>query len=332
MRFRIRFADQIVGALIVFAFLTLLVVVVLLGRSQRWFSRDARYRAHFDSASGIAPNMEVQYRGFAVGTVKGRLLPTDRVEVDFVIFEEYAARVTEGSLVELQASPIGLGNRFLFYPGLGTDRLEEGSVVPRRGTTEAKELAARGLTSITESGDDIAKLLSRAGTLLEYLNNTARHLDEALAGTSDTAIGRIVGSVEGGLAPLSSLSTDAASVLASLQRDLEPILADLRTVTGKLAEPGGTVSSILDADGPVNAAIEPALESVTGILRSLERTAEFLPAQLPQLAALLAETRTVLHSVEGLLVALRNNPVLKKGFPDEVSTRSGGTSARNIDF
>jgi ABC-type transporter Mla subunit MlaD len=157
-------------------------------------------------------------------------------------------------------------------------------------------------------------------------------MDEALTGTDATAIGRIVGSVEDGLAPLSSLSTDAASVLAGLQRDLEPILADLRTVTGKLAAPGGTASSLLDADGPVNAAIEPALESVTGILRSLERTAEFLPAQLPQIAALLAETRTVLHSVEGLLIALRNNPILKKGFPEEVSTQSGGTSVRDIDF
>ncbi|MDR2516716.1 MAG: MlaD family protein, partial [Spirochaetaceae bacterium] len=167
MRFRIRFAEQIVGALVIFAFLSLVAVMVFLGRSQRWFSRDSRYRAHFDSAAGISPNMEVQYRGFAVGTVKGRLLlPTDRVEVDFVIFEEYAARVTEGSLVELQASPIGLGNRFLFYPGLGTARLDEGAVIPRRGTPEAKELAVRGLTSITESGDDITKLLSRAGTLL----------------------------------------------------------------------------------------------------------------------------------------------------------------------
>jgi phospholipid/cholesterol/gamma-HCH transport system substrate-binding protein len=333
MRFRIRFADQIVGAFIILALLVLVVVIVLLGRSQRWFARDPHYKAYFESAAGLSPNMDVQYRGFPIGSVKTRrLVADDRVEVDFTIFDSYAGRVTKGSLVELQASPIGLGNRFLFYPGLGTVQVEEGSAIPRRGTPEAKELALRGLTSITESGDDISILLSRAGSLLEHFNGIAAQLEEALAGTSDTAIGRIIGSVEGSLESLPGITGDAEALLADLQRNLDPILANVQSLTDQLADPNGTIGSLLDGEGALNTSLESILGSVTGMLQSLERTVEFLPGQLPQIAGLITEVRTVLHSVEGLLISLRNNPILKKGFPTEVQTQSGGTSARDIAF
>jgi phospholipid/cholesterol/gamma-HCH transport system substrate-binding protein len=333
MRFHIRFADQIVGALIVIAFLVLVAATVFIGRNQRWFARDFHYRAHFESAVGISPNMEVQYRGFPIGIVKGRHLSAeDLVEVEFTIFDTYGARVTEGSLVELQASPIGLGNRFLFHPGRGRNQLQEGSVIPRRGTPEAKELALQGLTSITESGDDVSILLSRAGSLVEHLNSIAGQLDSALAGNSDTAIGRIVGSVENTAAGLPGITGETQALLADLQRHLDPILRDLQTLTSQLSDPEGTVASLLDGEGSLNTGLESSLESVTGILRNLERTTEFLPAQLPQVAVIIAEARTLLQSVEGLLTALRNNPILRKGFPEDPRTGSGGTSARDVAF
>jgi phospholipid/cholesterol/gamma-HCH transport system substrate-binding protein len=329
MRFRIRFADRIVGASIIFALAVLIVVLAFIGKGQRWFARDPRFRAFFDSATGLAANMDVQYRGFSIGRVKSfRLAANDQVEVIFAIFDSYADRVTEGSLVELQVSPIGLGNRFIFYPGLGTEPLEELAVIPRRGTREAKELAVRGLVPVTEGRDDISLLISRAALVLENLANASALIVEAVNGSERSSLGRIIANVENTTAELPAITGNAADLIAGL----DPVIADLRSLSAQLAAPDGTVGRLLDGGGALSQGIDSALASLTGILQSLDRTARFLPPQLPQIAALITEVRGVLHSVEGLLVSLRNNPILKNGFPQEVNSRTGGTGARDIDF
>ena len=102
MRFRVRFADQIVGILAVAALLGVIVVIFALGSNQRWFARDYRYKAYFESAIGLSANMPVLYKGFTIGNVKNiHLTESDTVEVTIAIFDNYADRVREGSLVAL---------------------------------------------------------------------------------------------------------------------------------------------------------------------------------------------------------------------------------------
>jgi phospholipid/cholesterol/gamma-HCH transport system substrate-binding protein len=71
---------------------------------------------------------------------------------------------------------------------------------------------------------------------------------------------------------------------------------------------------------------------VAGILESLETTSKFIPRELPQIARLISEMQTVLRSMEGVLISLRNNPLLKKGIPPEVNSGSAGTGARDVSF
>jgi phospholipid/cholesterol/gamma-HCH transport system substrate-binding protein len=131
MKFKIRFADQIVGFLIIAALISLIFVVFMLGTQQRWFAKDFFYKTYFDSAAGLGDNMVVQYKGFPIGNVRSVTLTNDdRVEVSFSIYDQYQNRVREGSLVELIVSPIGLGNQFIDSPGLGVDVQEEGALIP----------------------------------------------------------------------------------------------------------------------------------------------------------------------------------------------------------
>jgi phospholipid/cholesterol/gamma-HCH transport system substrate-binding protein len=109
MTFTIRFADQIVGFLIILGLGALVFVVFMLGSNQRWFSRDYQYKSYFSSASGLGNNMAVLYKGFTIGHVKSfDLAGDDRVEVWFTVFDTYVSRVRHGSAVEVIQSPIGL--------------------------------------------------------------------------------------------------------------------------------------------------------------------------------------------------------------------------------
>ena len=324
MKLMIRFADKIVGAFIILAIGILIFVIFMLGSSQRWFSRDYQFKSYFTSAAGLSQNMAVQYKGFTIGHVKSiKLADDDRVEVAFTIFDTYIDRVRTGSLVEVLVSPIGGlgGNQFMFYPGLGTELVPEGETIPIANSSEGKRLMAMGLANRPEQDDSINNIMVRAGNLLGSLNDLILDVQEAFEGTDRTSLGRTLANVE-----------DRTSDFGEILRELEPVLANLRGFSDSLADPDGSVMSILNTDGDVYANLVSSLNAISGTLQNLEKTSDFIPAQLPQLAALLADLHIALLTAEDVMVALTNNPLLKGGVPQRVQTRAGGASARDVEF
>ena len=166
MKFRIRYADKVVGIFIIVALLSLVFVIFLLGRTQRWFSRDYSYITYLTTASGINRNMPVIFRGINIGNVKSfRLTEDNQIEVIFVIHSEFNDRARQGSLVEMSVSPIGFGSRFIFHPGLG-EALEEGDLVPLRGSPEGLALEVLRLTNTPPNDDPIAVLMAQAPVIV----------------------------------------------------------------------------------------------------------------------------------------------------------------------
>ena len=340
MKFKIRFADQIVGFFIVLSLVSLVFVIVMLGRAQRWFAKDVSFSTILPSAGGLSKNMAVQYRGFTIGNVKTfYLTDNDDVEVIFTIYEEYGDRVRQGSTVEMMISPVGLGNQFLLHTGRG-EILAAGAFVPVVGSAQAKELVRQGLAIEPRHDDSISLLMNRVSSVLGQL-------DEALGpGTDETEIGVIVSSVRETLVGAKTLPDtidqtlgDALGIVEGLQSDLKPILSnlddiltDIHSITTELNDPDGLLYTVLDTDKDVYVNLVKSLEALAGILESLEKTANFIPGQLPQIAGLITDVRVALKTAEDVLVALTNNPLLRRGVPQRPDSQSGGTSPRDIRF
>ena len=331
MKFKIRFADQIVGFFIVFSLVSLGFVVVMLGRTQRWFAKDISFTTVLPSAGGLSKNMAVQYRGFTIGSVQDfHLNENDYVEVIFIIHEGYTDRVKYGSVVELMVSPIGLGNQFLFHPGIG-DVLEEGAFVPAVGTAQAREFIRQGLVTLPQRDDSINLLLSRANTIMDEVNKVLGHVEVAIGeGTNDTEIGLIVGGLQRTLSGVERLPNEANRLISDLRFQINPILENLNTLSAELSSSDGLISTVLDTDGEVYTGLVGALGSLSGILASLDRTIAFIPTQLPQLGSLIGELRVILGTAEDVLIAVTNNPLLKGGVPVRPEPRT--TGPRDIGF
>jgi phospholipid/cholesterol/gamma-HCH transport system substrate-binding protein len=326
VKFKIRFADQIVGVFIIFALLALVFVIFMLGSRQRWFVKDYEYKTIFDTATGITENMAVQYKGFSIGNVKTiKLNDADEVEVIFSIHKEYGNRVKEGSLVELEVSPIGLGNHFFFYPGRGETPIEPGGYVPAVNSSQGQSLVQQGLSNIARRNDSIASIISRVDVLLRDING-------AIAGSDATSLGRTLAGVEGAVSNVRSISEDLEDQLAPILADIRRIAANLETVSAELADPEGAVSAVLDINGEVYRNLEASLKSVSGTLRNIEKTTDYLPRQMPQIVALISELHTVLKSAEDVLTAVLNNPLLKNGVPDRTRTSPDILGPRGIQF
>jgi phospholipid/cholesterol/gamma-HCH transport system substrate-binding protein len=344
MKFTVRFADQIVGFFIILALAVLIFVIFMLGRSQRWFSRDYYFKTYFSSAQGLSENMPVQYKGFTIGHVKSfDLAEDDRVEVRFYIFDTYYSRIRAGSLVEIMVSPIGLGNQFLLHPGLGLEPIGEEELIPAVNSPEGRHIREQGLAQVPTHDDSISLILSRLSSTLESANialadisSISTQVESAFEGDDSTAIGRIIGNTERSIAGIESMTESLPSIIddsiASVLNQISPIIANLDELSAKLNDPDGSVSRVLSSDGEVYTNLVEALDAVSGTMRNIEKTSAFLPAQLPQLAVIISDFRNALKSAEDVLIALSNNPLLRNGIPERMETRSGGTSPRDISF
>ena len=326
MKFKIRFADQIVGIFIIISLVSLVLVIVLLGKSQRWFAKDKFYTTILPSAAGLGKNMPVQYKGFAIGNVKTfYLTENDYVEVAFSINEEYCDRAKMGPMVEMMVSPIGLGNQFLFHSGRG-DLLAENSFIPAVGSVQARELVRQGLAVEPYHDDSITLLMNRVSIAFDNLNRILGEVEEALGPGSDyTEIGKIVGSVQKTLAGAEGIPKSVDQAMA----ELVPALANINGILAQANDPNGTLFRIMDSDEAVYTNLVSSLGSVSSILDNLDKTTA---SQLPQIAGLIMELRTTIKSAEDVLVALANNPLLRKGVPERAESQSGGTSPRDIQF
>jgi len=273
MKLMIRFADQIVGALIIIAVGILVFVIFMLGSSQRWFIRDNDYVTYFSSASGLSQNMSVQYKGFTIGRVKliQFNLADDRVDVQFSIFKEYTDKVKKGSRVELVSSPISAlgGNQFLFYPGRGIEKdpLPSGTLIPPVNSPESQNLPDKHLTSVPARDDGIGNIISQVSITLGKLN-------EALGdGGEQNKLTVIVNDLVQIISDLHVLVAKLSNDLdvEKLMGDLIPVIANLREVSDKLKAPDGTVMSFLNSEGDLYGNLDKTLEAASGTLQQLGR-------------------------------------------------------------
>jgi len=321
MKLSIRYADKIVGTLIVLALATLIIVIVMLGTSHRWFSNDNQYRTVFTSAAGLSPNMPIQYKGFTIGLIRKYGLTEDNtVEANFIIFEQYIDRVRMGSVVEIIVSPIGLGNLLIFHPGRGTDRVQEGGFIPEINSIEGKILLSGGLVDRQDSAaDTINHFVGQADNILNQVNEIL-----------DTVLISLVGL--GGADHITQIIKDVETTTQSIAMQLPPIMENMETVTSQISAPSSSVMSLLDSNSPIFRDITASIHSISEIIENLNKTSEFIPTQLPQIALMLTDVSVALRSAQDVLVAVSNNPLLRGGIPQRVETSPGGAGYRHLEF
>lgn len=340
MKFKIRYADQIVGILTIVALLALVLVILLLGNKQRWFSKDYNFTSTFETASGMSVGMPLQYKGFTVGKIKTITLNDNNlVDVSFCIYDTYYDRAKEGSVIELIVNPIGLGNSFLFHPGNGTALIRENSFIPRADSAEGIALIDGGMVTIAKRDDTITNLIAQVNPLLTNINDTLTQLNGAFKGTGKGPLAETMSGVASTMTNVSGITSGIYGSMDELLADVtkatknvEAITANFETLSAQLTDPTGLVPKLVDPDGTMFASIEGSLKAVEGTLNNVEDSSSILKSQVPQIARLIEELRIALVKGQDVLEALRNNPILKNGVPEQVESDSSGTNTRNIEF
>jgi phospholipid/cholesterol/gamma-HCH transport system substrate-binding protein len=332
MKFRIKYADKIVGLFVIVAAGFLAAGIILLGANQRWFAKDIRFQTRFASAAGASPGAAIMIRGFQVGKVtKVRLNAENEVDAEFVIYDSYYPKVKEYSILEMVTSPIGLGTQLLFHPGKGDKLAEPGSFIPLADSEEGKDLVERGLVDIPVKDDTITRLLAGVNPLIENANKTVVTVNRTL-----TEINRALAGESSG--PLGSIVNDASGAVANIQR----ISKNLEATTDAIRDPTGLVPRLLDAKGSIKTILDDKNElynSINGSLVEMQKTLKnlqditgSLSDEMPSIAVTLDESRTAIKQAQDVLIGLKNNPLLKGGIPDRVERQPQSQSMREGQF
>jgi phospholipid/cholesterol/gamma-HCH transport system substrate-binding protein len=371
MKFKIKFADQIVGLFILVAVVFFAVIVILIGANQRWFAKDYSFVTQFQSATGVAPGTAIFMKGFTIGKIDRITLNEDNgVDAEFHIYDSYYDKVREYSILELTVSPIGLGSQLLFHPGLGETQLSEGAFIPTADSIEGETLIEQELVLIPPKDDTITRLLANVNPLLENtnktvvtINRTLTEVNRALAGQSTGPLGNIVTDASAAAAALPGTMEDVDAVIEDVQVQVSELMAQvngllvqvssllsefeaigsnvaattesIRDPTGlvpKLLDPSGSLKTLLDDDNALYKKILSIVGEADKSVKSLQSIITGLNGEMPKVAAVLNETRTAIQQAQDVLEGVKNNPLIKGGVTERVEQESLYRAMREGSF
>jgi len=330
MKFKIKFADQIVGTLSIMAIAALVFIIFFIGSKQKWFVPKHPYYTILSSASGVSEGMGINYKGFTIGKLtKVALTEDDKVRIDFYISDEYIQKSLTGSIIEMAASPIGLGTSCTFYPGNGTEIIPDESFIPEKSSAEAKELISSYMVTIPENSDGISAIIGTAMGLVSDIDSLVVELRDAFAAKTGTK------TLDDGQTVEDPASNGALKdILLNVDETLSQvaqIMANLEVLTANLSDPQGLVPKLLESEASKGtfdqlfASINTTIADVNGISTSVNE-------EMPQISVLMSQVQIMLQQIQDVLEGVKNNPLIKNGVPTRVDGESSAPKSREDKF
>ena len=302
MKFKIKYADQIVGILSLIAIIALIFIIFLIGSTQKWFVPKHNFYTVISSASNISAGKTITYKGFEIGKIKNFSLDDDdKVVVNFYITDDYKNKIVQNSIIEILTSP--LGSSVVFFPGNSIIPLEDNSFIPERASEEAKTLIRMRKVSVIEQTDSINTLLAMATTLVTDIDTLVKQINIALEGDQNT--------------PLSFTVTQ-----------LNAILSNLNQLT---AEGSGLIPKLLE-DENAQGSISNALVQLDATMTDITKITSSVESNMPGISILISQMQTLLKQMQDVMEGLKNNPLLKNGISEKPEKENAAPKLREDNF
>jgi len=337
MKFRIRFADQIVGLFILLAVLGLAGILILIGANQRWFAKNYHYYSRFNSAASLSVGQSIKLKGFEIGKVNTiSLTPQNQVDIEFYIFDTYYEKVRPNSVLELAVNPLGIGGGLSFHPGKNNlSPLEELSFIPSLDLEQGKELVKKDLVDMPKGQDEIVAIMNKVGPIMDEVYSALASTNTLIASINDAITGHGEGPVAEMLAQLTVTTTKVSESMYNVKgilANIEDITSEPTGLVTRLLDPKGSIATLLDDDNVIFNQILIALEEVNAIIAQLSDFTKYVNSTQPQISGLLEKSKVALDEGKDVLEAVKNNPLLRGGITEKREQQTTFQSYRDEDF
>lgn len=351
MKFKIRYADQIVGLFTIIAVVCLAVLLIFMGINQRWFSKNYYFNTRFLSAQGLKIGMPINLKGFQIGQINSISLTEDNnVEVEFYVYEKYYEKVKPNSIIQHVISPIGIGSDLVFHPGkYSGSPLEENSFIPSYNLKQAQDLIKekvvdipQGDNTVTRIVNQIDPLLANVNMLLESFDELSNTINTGLKGDLKGPVGDTIDNVAAITDNIKIIISETANRINILLDNAADISGNINTLTANISDPEGLVPKLMGGDGTAAALfsdnrelynnLNAILENLDTMTNELNKFTSYLNESTPQITGVLEESRGALKEGKAVLQGLKNNPLLRGGITEIEGQDNTFNNHRDEDF
>ena len=300
MKLKLRQIDFWTGITSLCGFIILVILILVMGKTQNWFEKKYTYYTLLDSAQNVSIGMPITYKGFSIGKITHiQLTKQNHVKINFVIYENYLSLMTQNSILELSITPFGLGTNFNFYSGKSPILLKQNAFIPEKKSEFAQKIIQLNLVSLYPSTDVLNQILKSTESLLVKANELLTTLDLTLQASPSVPLGNILFQLEKNFT-----ATDS-----------ENFLKALTYFTYNLK----TISDVLETKSP------ELINNFSQDLLEIQKIALSLQEMLPLLETALLNTNEILRN-------LKSNPLLKNANPAKNETTLPLIPMREEDF
>lgn len=178
------------------------------------------YYAYYEDVSGLMVSSRVMLRGVQIGNVQDIELEDDKVRIEMLIEDEYAALIPANSVAELGSASLMGGTQISIIQGDSREMVKPEAVITGR-----------------IKPDLVGTMSDKAGELLDGLNTTVGGINELLS-TNREAIDNMITNLE-------AMTMSINSMLSAARNDINGTLSNLRSFTGTLAANSGRIEAMI---------------------------------------------------------------------------------------
>ena len=178
------------------------------------------YYAYYEDVSGLMVSSRVMLRGVQIGNVQDIELEDDKVRIEMLIEDEYAALIPANSVAELGSASLMGGTQISIIQGDSREMVKPEAVITGR-----------------IKPDLVGTMSDKAGELLDGLNTTVGGINELLS-TNREAIDNMITNLE-------AMTMSINSMLSAARNDINGTLSNLRSFTNTLAANSGRIEAMI---------------------------------------------------------------------------------------
>jgi phospholipid/cholesterol/gamma-HCH transport system substrate-binding protein len=179
------------------------------------------------------------------------------------------------------------------------------------------------VNSLAQTPDRINVAIDKVNSAVDTINNRVDRISTGFTGMTDK--------VEVVLSKIDTVSENLKVITANLTTMSEG-LKDSKGLATRLLDPKGSISTLLNDDNALYGDIQKSLQSVKEIIAEIKDFVAYMNGAKPQITSLLEKGSTTLDQGNDVLEAVKNNPLLKGGVPEQKTQGTTLKSYRDEDF
>lgn len=322
--YRLRYANQLVGAFLLVVLLIGIVLTILLLRAGNYFVQQDRFWIEINQSEldGLRRGIEVTMLGQSVGEIESvqYVDSSNRVRVNLAIDSKYSNQIFESSVL-VPDRKFGIGTPVLvFQRGENVDGppkpLPPGSRIDAyRNQTDRIDQMARDVTSVSESVFQVQQKLDPA---VDSVEQAASDFSQTIANSMNPAFNRIENASKEFEKTNQTLRPDAIKTLEAVRTATTDLQQRIATLTDK-------VQLLVEQD--VKKTLSKVQQSTDQVNRTAMRVGQTADEANQEIADALSTVKKAADSVQKLAEETREVVRIVRGEANDLP----GTTARVND-